>query len=282
MASSWSRLSDPELEAVVRDLGSRLDYPPSEHMAFVVRERLEGADASRGVRRSRFGLDGLLRPVFAPAWRRVAVAMLVLVAFFSGALAFSPSARRAVAGWLGLRGIKIEVTPSLPPLPTPLGRNLVLGPAVSFAEAQASVPFDILVPTAPGFTKPDEIDLIKTFSTGQVSLLYRARPGLPAATRTGVGLILTQFEASPNVPFIEKKLIPAGTTVDPVRVGGEPGFWISGEAHELFYVGPDGVPIRDTARLSGNVLIWQHGSVTLRLEGDISETQALAIAESVS
>jgi len=284
MASSWSFVSDPELEAAVRDLGTRLDYPPSRQLAFVVRRRLERSEAPRRARWPRLALVGPHRPVFAPARRRVAVVMLVLVAFFSGALTFSPSARRAVAGWLGLRGIKIEVTPSLPPLPTPtvLGRNLVLGPPVSLAEAQASVPFDILIPAAHGFARPDEIDLIKSFATGQVSLLYRARPGVPAATQTGVGLILTEFEAEPDMSFIEKKLIPAGTTIDSVRVSGEPGFWIEGEAHELFYVGPEGLPIRDTTRLAGNVLIWQHGSVTLRMEADVSEAKALAIAESVA
>ncbi len=284
MASSWSFVSDPELEAAVRDLGTRLDFPPSQQVAFVVRQRLERAKAQAPRRAvwARVALGGVLRPVMVPAWRRVAVAMLVLVAFFSGALTFSPSARRAVAGWLGLRGIEIEVTPSLSPFPTPLGRNLVLGPTVSLAEAQASVPFDILIPTAEGFTTPDEIDLIKTFATGQVSFIYRARPGLPAATQTGVGLILTQFEAEPEISFIEKKLIPSGTTVDSVRVNGEPGFWFEGEAHELYYVGKDGLPIRDTQRLAGNVLIWQHGSVTLRLEAEISKAQALAIAESVA
>jgi hypothetical protein len=284
MASSWSFVSDPELEAAVRDLGTRLDFPPSQQVAFVVRQRLERAKAQAPRRAvwARVALGRVLRPVMVPAWRRVAVAMLVLVAFLSGALTFSPSARRAVAGWLGLRGIKIEVTPSLSPLPTPLGRNLVLGPSVSLAEAQATVPFDILIPTAPGFTTPDEIDLIKTFATGRVSLLYEARPGLPAASQTGVGMVITEFEAEPDVSFIEKKLIPSGTVIDSVRVNGEPGFWIEGEPHELYYVGPDGLPFRDTARLAGNVLIWQHGSVTLRLEAEISKAQALAIAESVA
>jgi hypothetical protein len=282
MASSWSFVSDSELVDAVRDLGTRLDYPPSDQVAFVVRQRLEGEGAPSRVPLPHLRLRERLGPALVPAWRRVAVALLVLVAFFSGALTFSPSARRAVAGWLGLRGVKIEVTPSLPPLPTPLGRNLVLGPAVSLAEAQASVPFDILIPSAPGLTQPDEVDLIKTLATGQVSLLYRARAGLPAATQTGVGLILTEFEAKPEISFIEKKVVAGGATIDSVSVNGEPGFWIEGELHELYYVGPDGDVIRDTARLAGNVLLWQHGSVTLRLEADVSMAQALAIAESTA
>jgi len=204
--------------------------------------------------------------------------LAALVAILSGVLVFSPSARQAVAGWLGLRGVKIEVTPSLSPVP--LGRNLILGPPVSLQEAQTAVPFRILLPSAPGLGTPDEVDLTKSFATGRVSLLYRARPGLPVATQTGVALILTEFQAKPDRYFIEKKLLPAGTNLESVRVDGEPGFWIEG-VHELYYVDAEGNPIRDTARLSGNVLLWQHGSVTLRIEADITKDQALRIADSV-
>jgi hypothetical protein len=281
--SAWVDTTEPQLEDALRDLGPRLDYPPSQHVAFLVRQRIERAPAParRRLRWPGLGLGDLLRPVFVPAWQRVAVALVVLVALLSGVLALSPSARKAVAGWLGLRGVKIEVVPSLSPTPTPLGRNLVLGVPVSLAEAQASVPFRILRPTAPGLGQPDEVDLIESFGTGRVSLLYRARPGFPPASATGVGLLLTEFEAAPEEPFIEKKLVPGGAKVESVRVNGEPGFWIEG-AHELFYVRPDGTPVRDTVRLSGNVLLWQHGSVTLRIEADVSMAEALAIAESVA
>jgi hypothetical protein len=277
VASRWRDAAEPELEAVLRDVGSMLDVPPSEHVAFAVRQRLERAPTPvrRRARWPRLGL-GVLRPVFVPAWQRAAVAIVVMVAILSGILVFSPSTRRAVAGWLGLRGVKIEVVPSLSPVP--LGQNLVLGPAVSLERAQAAVPFRILIPSALG--KPDEIDLVSSVSTGQLSLLYRARPGMPAATRTGVGLILTEFEAKAETTFIEKKLVLGGARVESVVVNGEPGFWIEG-AHELIYVGPGGEPITSRTRLAGNVLLWQHGSVTLRVEADISKAQALAIALSV-
>jgi hypothetical protein len=284
MASHWIEMSEPGLEAALRDLGPRLDYPPSEQISFVVRQRLERAPTPvrRRMRWPKTGLGDLLRPVFVPAWQRVAVALVVLVALLSGVLALSPGARKAVAGWLGLRGVKIEVVPSLSPPPPPaLGRNLVLGVPVTLPEARASVPFRILLPSAQGLNQPDEIDLITSFGTGRVSLLYRARPGFPPATATGVGLLLTEFEAAPDQSFIEKKLLPSGTKLVAVKVNGEPGFWIEG-AHELYYVRPDGTPIQDTVRLAGNVLLWQHGSVTLRIEANITMAEALAIAESVA
>jgi hypothetical protein len=281
MASSWSFVSAAELEAAVRDLGARLDYPPSEQLAFVVRQRLEREEAPRRGWLPRIRLADRLRPALAPAWQRAAVALVVIVALLSGILVFSPSTRKAVAGWLGLRGVKIEVVPTLPPVPTPLGRNLVLGRAVSLAEAQAAVPFRILLPSVPELGQPDEIDLTETFGTGRVSLLYRARPGFPRASATGVGLLVTEFEAKPEKEFIEKKVVAGGASLEAVRVNGEPAFWIEGAPHELYYVDANGSPIRDTIRLAGNVLLWQHGSVTLRLEADVPMARALAIAESV-
>jgi hypothetical protein len=288
MGRAWRSATDEQLVSAIRDVGTHLEFPPSEHVAFVVRQRLEQAGpAARRVGQARRGTRWALRPLFAPgwsawpAWQRVAVVLALLVAILSGALVFSPGARRAVAGWLGLRGVKITVTPapSLPPVP--LGRNLALGVPVSLAEAQASVPFKILLPSS-GLGFPDEIDLLESFQTGQVSLLYQARPGIPTSSLTGAGLLLTEFQAKPNEAFIEKTVLASGSRLESVTVKGEPGFWIEGAPHELFYVGRDGQQIRDTARLAGNVLLWQHGSVTLRLEGSISKARALAIAASVA
>jgi hypothetical protein len=50
----------------------------------------------------------------------------------------------------------------------------------------------------------------------------------------------------------------------------------------MYYVDSNGKPLKDTIRLAGNVLIWQQGKVTLRLEGLITELRALAVAESMT
>jgi hypothetical protein len=46
-------------------------------------------------------------------------------------------------------------------------------------------------------------------------------------------------------------------------------------------LGPDGSRRRETARLGGPTLIWERGATTLRLEGELSQQQAISIAESV-
>src|SRR5206468_6800824 len=102
-------MADPALERLVVQVGSLVDYPVLPDMSVAVSGRLQQAPApspwSPGSLRLR--LRRGLRPVFVPAWQPVAVALIVLVALLSGTLAFSPSARRAVADWLGLRGVRI-------------------------------------------------------------------------------------------------------------------------------------------------------------------------------
>jgi hypothetical protein len=41
---------------------------------------------------------------------------------------------------------------------------------------------------------------------------------------------------------------------------------------------PSGRLRDDAARLAGKTLLWEHGELTLRLEGDLSKAEALRIA----
>ena len=47
-------------------------------------------------------------------------------------------------------------------------------------------------------------------------------------------------------------------------------------------LGEDNVPRTSSARLAGHTLIWFAGDTTLRLEGDLTATQAARVAESIS
>jgi hypothetical protein len=63
-------------------------------------------------------------------------------------------------------------------------------------------------------------------------------------------------------------------------VDGQPGFWLEG-AHFFSYFDRHGDMQSEQVRLAGNVLLWERGTRTLRLEADISKEEALRIAESV-
>ena len=62
-----------------------------------------------------------------------------------------------------------------------------------------------------------------------------------------------------------------------MTVNGEPGVWLE-EPHLVFFEDLRGRVRQSTGRLAGKTLLWQHGDVTLRLEGDLSKEEALRIA----
>jgi hypothetical protein len=281
-----SALADNELEQALRASAPFVAYPDVVDLSGLVGRRLREAPPVPARRRTSLRIRRVLRPVLRPALQpalaRAAVALVVIIAVIGGTLVFSPSARRAVAGWLGLRGVKIEVTPTpsaLPSLTPTLGAGLDLGKRVTLTQAQAAVAFRILVPAELG--PPDEVYLRTGFIQDEVILLYRARPGLPAAPFTGAGLLLAEFQARIDTEYIEKKIVFVGATdLEAVTVRGDPGYWIAGAPHYILYFDSQGRQVQDQTRLAGNVLLWQHGEVTFRIEADIGKEQALSIAGS--
>jgi hypothetical protein len=253
-----------------------VDFPDVDVAAAVVARLATEPEVVRLPRRD-------FRPVVRPVWRTVAAAAAVLILVSGALLVFAPGVRTAVAGFLGLRGARIEVgTP--PPsglVPTSLGGPLRLGERVSLAEAQARVPFRIELPSDPRLGPPDEVYLTTRGSEPQVFLVWHARPGFPKAASTGAGLLLSEFRARVDERLLEKKILGAGTTLQAVEVNGEPGFWIAGNPHALLFYDADGTVIEDTARLAGNVLLWQHGDLTLRLEGFLPLDPVLDVARGV-
>jgi hypothetical protein len=267
-----------DLERDLRGLATKIDVPALD-VARGVAERLRAGRAP-GLRGTPGGLHRALRPVIRPAWHRVVAAAAAFLLVAAGLLGLSSGARDAVADLLGLKGVRIVTVPSLPPVPSSLGNGLQLGDPVSLARARSRVPYPILLPGDAFLGSPDEVFVSEAVPQGQVSLLYAARPGLARAAPTDTGLLLTEFRGQVNREFLEK-LIVESTTVRPVTVNGDPGFWIGGHPHDLFYLTPSGAPIMDSSRLAGNVLLWQHGDLTLRLEANVGEAQALGFARSV-
>jgi hypothetical protein len=282
-----------ELERSVAGLGPEVAFPEWPDLAAMVSTRLGRKHAEeprrsglgRWLRGGRpLGRPAVLRPVVQSRWQPVVAAIVVMTLAAGALLAASPGARKAVADFLGLRGVRIKVIPSSAApslLPTSIGGPLALGDHVTLAEAQARVPFDIVLPSDPRLGPPDEVYLNSVSTQDQVFLLWHARPGFPQASFTGAGLLLSEFRAMVDQEVLEKKLLVPGTTLEAVRVNGGAGFWISGEPHGLQFVAPDGTVLFDTTRLSGNVLLWERDDLTLRIEGQLTRDQALAVAASI-
>jgi hypothetical protein len=273
------RHPDDELEQALTRLGARLDYPEPAGLA----ARVAGTVRAGGGP-SRRGWGALewfprVRSFGRPAWKPVAFAAALVLALLVGSLVAFPSVRETVADWLGVRGIGITVVPTLSPIPTSY-RSLLIGRPASLEEARAAVAWPVLVPEDPLLGPPDEVYLDLAHRDGAVSLVWGARPGLPAASTTGAGLLLTEFRGSISERFFQKFVGP-GTTIERVHVGDRVGYWISGAPHEVVVLDPSGEPILDTIRLAGNVLMWEDGELTLRLESELGKDDALRVAATV-
>jgi hypothetical protein len=269
-----------DLEGALADLAAAVEFPPTPDLAAAVTARLDRAPAAAPaapVARARRWLGGLA------GWRRLAAAGLAVVLLAAAVLVASPGTREAVARRLGLRGVGVEIGGPPPPTVTtiPGGRlDLGLGDRVSLAEARRRVDFPVLVPGAAGFQRPDAVFVDETVpSGGRVDLVYRARPGLPASSFTDAGLLVTEFRGQPTPEFLKKVTVLG--MVEQVTVGGEPGYWFSGEPHFFTYRDAAGNLREEQTRLAGNTLIWQRGDLTLRLEGELTRAEAIGIAESM-
>ena len=78
-------------------------------------------------------------------------------------------------------------------------------------------------------------------------------------------------------PAAQKSVGP-GTTVEVLTVNGGLGFWIEGAPHVIVYQDPNDQFIHETIRLVHNSLAWEQAGTVLRIEGQVTRTQALAIA----
>lgn len=234
-----------DVEQALRELGRSLDFPEPDLSASVV-ERLRAEPAPRRPR---------LRPV-AVAFAVVALALAVAIAV--------PPARSAILDLLGLSGATAERVETLPRAPR--GADLALGRRVTLADAQGAVDYDVLAPPA----QRARVYLDRAVPGGKISVVWRER---------GARLILAQFRGE-GLPFVGK-LVGRETRVEDVTVRGAPGAWVSGPRHLVLWRDARGRIREETRRLAGNVLLWEQGGVTYRLEGEVSRTAALGIADSL-
>ena len=185
---------------------------------------------------------------------RLALAFALLLLAIAVAFAVPP-ARSTILRWLGLGNARIEFVDRLPDVP--LRRSLDLGPRTSLAQARTHVPYNVLTSRLLG--TPKEVHLLGD----QVAFVYNRK------------LIVQQSRGV----FFTKQVGP-GTHADQFQLNGRQAIWISGTAHYFGYIDTDGQARPAEFYLAGNALIWQHGSLTLRLEGRLSRAEAVRIARS--
>jgi len=241
-----------DLERQLIQLGSLLQMPAERDLASAVigRVRMPSARRWRVPR----------------VWTRRSVAVAVAASLVASGI--------AVAAMLGVRGVRIRVDETPPATQT--HAPLHLGRRLELSSARDEVDFEIGVPAELG--APDEAYLTSTYPGSIVALLYLPRPSLPDADASGAGLLLFQFEGEVDATVLEKWV--RDDQVTQVHVGDSAGLWIEG-AHTIAWRDRDGGYALDTVRLAENVLLWQQGAVTFRLESALPLPEALRIAASV-
>lgn len=261
------RMDAARLDLVLTRMASAVGYPATPDIAAGVAARLERAPApSASVTTPWWGM----RPAYA-----VAAVIVALGLFFS----VTPGARRAVAEWLGVAGVRIEVdnesTPSVPATSS----ELDLGEPVTLSEAASIAPFDLKLPVGGPFADPDMVLVDRSGGGVRVSFVYEPGGGIPPSEMTGAGAILSQFDAEVLIDSIKK--VSSDGSVRFAEVNGKPAYFISGAPHVVGYTDAEGNLVPDTSRLAGNVLLWELGDITFRLESELTFEQALNVARSI-
>lgn len=241
-----------ELERALMDLGDRLDAPA-------------GDDLSGRV------ISAIAAPVKRAApWRRW-IALLVAAAVGLGAAAAAPT----VADWLGVGGVEVRQEP--PPRRAGAGAPLRLGRPVSLEAAARLIEFELVLPSRLG--TPDEVWFDDRRGTPVVALVYRAGAGLPPTRHAPVGALLTQARVGIADELLATKFAAPGMRIEPVDLGSGRALWIEGARYVAFDAG-SGQVIAEQLRVSDNVLLWERGGVTLRLETALGRDDAIVIARS--
>ena len=163
-------------------------------------------------------------------------------------------------------GVRIQRAEQLPEIPytEPPGYGL----PTTLDEVRRAVRFQITLPE--GLGDPDEVLLDRDRSgSGVVTAVYGGDDGAQ--------LVLTQWVGG---PVLFDKLLTFDTSARFVDVEGAQGIWIEDDEHAVFYGGL-GDEDRVGGYLSGNVLAWQRGRVTYRIEAGVPLDRALELARSL-
>ena len=197
------------------------------------------------------------RPRLVPRHRLVALAAAVVAVALAAAFAV-PQSRGAILRFFGLGAVRVQFVDRLPPAEErPLAATL--GPPVSLAVAR-----DLL--GAPALRPPLAPAPTLHARDGIVSLVFLNR---------NEPVLLSEIGSSGSDLLKKIVLMSPTTSTRWVRVGNDPALWIAGGRHVVVF--PQAAP-----RLAGNVLVWQHGDLTLRLEGaQLALGDALELAEKI-
>jgi hypothetical protein len=241
-----------EMERLENDialLGRALIFPETPSLAARVRSRIERESAIRAP---------------APSWQLALTGLAAAAVALAFVAAVIAPARDAVADIFDR--INIFETEEVP---RDLTRDIT-GTELSFEEVQAAVGFPLLLP---GGASPDRV-LLQDFGQVKAAVLFY---------RHDNGAHYALFETNSQVGkglAIGKGVTDPGQAQPVSGLGGE-AYWLIG-LRIVQYYDVDGAVIQASVRATDvNTLLWAHEGRVFRIEGDLTEGDAIAIAGSL-
>jgi hypothetical protein len=232
-----------ELEHALATLARDLDVPAAPDLVSRVRARIE--------RRS--------------PWRRALVVGVALAVVGVGIAFAVPTARSSILRFFHLGAATVERVETLP---AARRRPLVagLGPARPRGIAERIAGFHMVLPP---------------LDAGAPTRYY-ALPGIVATSFRYQGEVVLLAEIEGQQVFLTKKFATGATEVQPAEVSGAYfGLWVTGGPHVVRWSTPSRQHVA-TTRLAGDVLLWETGTRTYRLEGRLARGDALKLATTIT
>jgi hypothetical protein len=252
-------------EQALEQMARGFEYSPTPDMAAAVKSRTTGD--RRRIERGPWSVV-----------RRLSWALL-LIALAAAALFAIPQTRAAVLSLFARIGaINIFIDDTMPPPPPEAPTTLPVAPSggavehslalfelgepVGLDEARRLTDFAIAVPAALG--QPDEVYVHRDAAPPAVTLVWRDEDGTPISlTEIGAEAFATKLVAEEGVTWL--------------KIGGQGAIWLEGP-HQLQLLGHLKT---NSLLIESNVLIWSADKITYRLEGDLSQLDMVAVAESI-
>lgn len=250
------------VEGLLREAATVATWPPAPDLRTAVVGRIAreglvpGPVADSPALRGRLPVTRLVRPLV------LAILALIVLAGVATALGYR------------LPGLDILFVDRLPPA----GSGLDLGLPVPLADVLGRDRPRVLVPSA--LPAPGTAYELGAGDRRIVTLAYRATAGQATLAGSDLAITVMAVPGEADVGLI-KKLLAAGTTLDPVTIGGSRGWWISGAPHEVLVLRPDGTVGTLSSALAGDTLVFSRGGTLYRLESALGRDATIAIAESM-
>ena len=165
-----------------------------------------------------------------------------------------PSSRHTIARWLGFDDCRIERVDVIPPTVT-----VPPEPAADRSRRRRTAPASR--PLVVAGARPDRVEV-------------QAPLGRYVVVRYDEALVAT-LPGTLDEGLVRQARHHRHATCGRRRRGA-PGYWISGGPHVFLYTDADG-EVREV-RPAADTLVWQHGDIIVRIEGDITLERAQEIA----